>query len=89
MARITRHGILGRNRVFPCRDRVWGKRQESLRRYREFNVATELFKLVSQQGEPSAATESSRTWGLSCCDIVLYVATMGHEVASQQGGTHA
>ena len=37
-----RQGILGRDRVFSCSDRVWGKGQESLRRDREFDVMTEL-----------------------------------------------
>ena len=54
-----RQNILGHNRVFSCCRRVYGKSEDSLRRDREFDVATELPKLVSQQGEPSVATESS------------------------------
>ena len=40
-------------------------------------VATELSKLVSQQGEPFVATESSRAWGFPCRDIGVrhYVVT--------------
>ena len=43
-----RHGILGHDRVCSCHDRVWRKDQESLRRDREFDVAIEFSKLVSQ-----------------------------------------
>ena len=42
-----RQGILGSDRVFSCSDRVWGKGQESLRRDKEFDVATELPEIVS------------------------------------------
>ena len=80
-----KQGILGRDRVFSCRDRVWGKGQESLHHDKEFDVATELSKLVSQQGEPSVATESSRTWGFPCHGIALYVVTMGQGTMSQPG----
>ena len=84
-----RQGILGHDRVFYCHDRVWGKGQERLRRDREFDVATKLSKLLSQQGEPSVATESSRTWGFLCRDIALYVATVGQGTASQPGYARA
>ena len=45
-----RHGILGSNKVFSYRNRVWGKGQgqDSLRRDKEFDVATELLEIVSQ-----------------------------------------
>ena len=55
----------------------------SLRRDREFDVATELSKFVSQQGEPFVVIESSRTWGFLCRNIALYVATVGQGTASQ------
>ena len=55
-----RQGILGHDRIFSCRDRVWGKGQESLRRDREFDVATKLPEIMSRQGIPYVATESSR-----------------------------
>ena len=42
-----RQEILGIDRVFSCRNRVWGKGQENLCCDREFDVATELPKLVS------------------------------------------
>ena len=54
-------------------------------RPRKFNVATELSKFVSQQGEPSVATESSRTWSFPCHDIALYVATVGQGITLQRG----
>ena len=72
-----RQGILGRDKVISCYDRVLGKGQESLRRNGEFDIATELSKLVSQQGEPSVATESSKTLGFPCRDIALYVTIVG------------
>ena len=49
-----RKRILGRDRLFSCRDRVWYKGQESLRRDKEFDVATELLEIC-------IATKSSRT----------------------------
>ena len=84
-----RHEILGRNRVFSYHDRVWGKGQESLRHNREFDVAIELYKVVSQQGEPSVAIESFRTWGFPCHDIALYVTTVGQGTVSQPGCARA
>ena len=82
-------GFLCCDRVFSCRDRVWGKGQESLCRDKEFDVATELSKLVSQQGEPSIAIESSRTWGFLCRDIALFVVIVGQGTTSQPGSVRA
>ena len=43
-----KHGILGHDVVFSCRDRVWDKGQESLRRDKEFDVVKELLEIVSR-----------------------------------------
>ena len=45
--------------------------------------------LVSQQGEPFVAIESSRTWGFPCRDIALYVATVEQGTVSQPGYARA
>ena len=54
-----------------------------------FYAATELPEIVSPQSTSYIKTESSRTRGIPCRNIVFHVTTMGHGAASLQGGTHA
>ena len=78
----SRSSFICRDRAFLYRDRV-GQGKEILCRDREFDVMTELPKITSRQSISYVATK--RVPGHE----VFHIATVGHEVASQQGGTHA
>ena len=72
-----RQEFLGHNKVFSCRDRVWGNGQGSSCCDRELDVVIELSKFVSRQSMPYITIDSSRTWGFPGRDITLYVMTVG------------